>query len=213
MGKDKFENEELGIPDWDRASWLTSMSLIKFAWEGDVWFHVDKLSSAHVYLRCPPGLSWDSIPEQLLADAAQLTKANSIEGNKKDNITIIYTPSSNLKKDGSMDTGQVSFHKSQNVRKILVKTRENVIINRLNKTKEVRQPDLEVEQREHVIQKQRTAKEHFMATKREEEKKAREQRALKEARDAGYSDFLTDEMIANASNDREDGYDPDDDFM
>jgi len=35
MGKDKAENEEL----------------IKFAWPEDVWFHVDKESSAHVYIR------------------------------------------------------------------------------------------------------------------------------------------------------------------
>jgi hypothetical protein len=45
-----------------------------------VWFHVDKLSSAHVYLRLPPGLAWDAIPEPVLADCAQLVKANSIEG-------------------------------------------------------------------------------------------------------------------------------------
>jgi hypothetical protein len=30
-------------------------------------------------------------------------------GNKKDNITVIYTPWSNLKKDGSMAVGQVGF--------------------------------------------------------------------------------------------------------
>lgn len=30
-------------------------------------------------------------------------------GNKKDNITVIYTPWSNLKKDGSMAAGQVGF--------------------------------------------------------------------------------------------------------
>lgn len=30
-------------------------------------------------------------------------------GNKKDNIAVIYTPWSNLKKDGSMDVGQVTF--------------------------------------------------------------------------------------------------------
>jgi hypothetical protein len=30
-------------------------------------------------------------------------------GNKKDNVTIIYTPWSNLKKDGSMAVGQVGF--------------------------------------------------------------------------------------------------------
>jgi hypothetical protein len=31
------------------------------------------------------------------------------KGNKKDNVTIIYTPWSNLKKDGSMAVGQVGF--------------------------------------------------------------------------------------------------------
>ncbi len=64
MGKDKFENEEL----------------LKHGWDEDVWFHVDKLSSAHVYLRLPPGGSWEDIPSALLDDLAQLTKANSIEG-------------------------------------------------------------------------------------------------------------------------------------
>ena len=39
MGKDKFENEKL----------------IEYGWPEDVWFHVDDLSSAHVYLRLPRG--------------------------------------------------------------------------------------------------------------------------------------------------------------
>lgn len=158
-------------------------------------------------------MQWEAIPETLLIDAAQLTKANSIEGNKKDNITIIYTPASNLKKDGSMDIGQVSFHKSKQVRKVLVKTRENPVVNRLNKTKEIRLPDLEAEQKQHVMQKQRTAKEHFLAVKKEEERQAREQKAIREAKALGYGDFLTDDTIANSSNDREDGYDPEEDFM
>lgn len=55
------------------------------------------------------GEKWTDIPKPLLEDCAQLTKANSIEGNKKDNVTIIYTPWSNLRKDASMATGQVSF--------------------------------------------------------------------------------------------------------
>ncbi|KAG7285267.1 Coiled-coil domain-containing protein 25 [Staphylotrichum longicolle] len=117
VGKDKFENEDL----------------IKFGWEED--FHVDKLSSAHIYLRLREGETWDNIPQELLTDLAQLTKANSIEGNKKDNITIIYTPWSNLKKDGSMAVGQVSFKDNKKVKKILVPQRENPIVNRLNKTK------------------------------------------------------------------------------
>ncbi|KAG2009789.1 Coiled-coil domain-containing protein 25 [Coprinopsis cinerea AmutBmut pab1-1] len=64
MGKDKVENEEL----------------IRYAWPQDVWFHVDKLSSAHVYLRMPEGMTWEAIPQALLIDCGQLVKANSIEG-------------------------------------------------------------------------------------------------------------------------------------
>jgi hypothetical protein len=36
-------------------------------------------------------------------------------GNKKDNVTVIYTPWLNLKKDGSMAVGQVSFKDSRKV--------------------------------------------------------------------------------------------------
>jgi hypothetical protein len=36
-------------------------------------------------------------------------------GNKKDNVTVIYTPWSNLKKDGSMAVGQVSFKDNKKV--------------------------------------------------------------------------------------------------
>ena len=43
-------------------------------------FHVDKLSSAHIYLRMEQGQTWDTLPKELLDDLAQLTKANSIEG-------------------------------------------------------------------------------------------------------------------------------------
>ncbi len=71
--------------------------LIKYGDDQDIWFHVDKLSSAHVYVRIEPPMTWETIPEPLLQDLAQLTKANSIEGNKKGNVTIIYTPWSNIK--------------------------------------------------------------------------------------------------------------------
>ncbi|KAF8587687.1 cytoplasmic protein [Ramaria rubella] len=130
MGKDKVENEDL----------------IKYAWPQDIWFHVDKLSSAHVYLRLPSSVeSWETIPQALLVDCAQLVKANSIEGNKKDNVTIIYTPSDNLKKTGDMATGQVSFHKDNKVKRIHVAKRENSIVNRLNKTKIEKEVDHEQE--------------------------------------------------------------------
>lgn len=126
MGKDKFENEDL----------------IKYGFPEDVWFHVDKLSSAHVYLRLQLGQSWTDIPSQVLEDCAQLVKANSIEGNKKNDITIIYTPWANLKKTAGMETGQVTFHNHKQVKRVYVEKRVNEIVNRLNKTKVESFPDL-----------------------------------------------------------------------
>lgn len=43
-------------------------------------FHVDKLSSAHVYLRLHKGQTVEMISPELLEDCAQLVKANSIQG-------------------------------------------------------------------------------------------------------------------------------------
>ncbi|TPX42486.1 hypothetical protein SeMB42_g01462 [Synchytrium endobioticum] len=159
VGKDKFENEEL----------------IKYGFEEDVWFHVDKLSSAHVYLRQAKGASWEDIPEALLQDLAQLTKANSIEGNKKDNVTIIYTPWPNLKKTAGMETGQVSFHRDKLVKRIHVPTRVNAIINRLNKTKIEKEPDLAAEK----INRQRQDR---VDGREADKKKRQEERAEKDAK-------------------------------
>lgn len=66
MGKDKYENEDL----------------IKYGLPEDVWFHVDDLSSAHVYLRMKPGMTLDDINEDLLLECCSLVKANSIQGCK-----------------------------------------------------------------------------------------------------------------------------------
>ncbi|KAI0693852.1 cytoplasmic protein [Cerioporus squamosus] len=166
MGKDKFENEDL----------------IKYAWLQDVWFHVDKLSSAHVYLRMPEGMTWDAIPEPLLIDCAQLVKANSIEGNKKDNIAVIWTPADNLKKTGDMAVGQVSFHNDKRVKRTHVPKRENVIVNRLNKTKVERQVDHEQERIER-IKKENAAKRAAAAQKKKADAElARAREAEKAAR-------------------------------
>ena len=49
----------------------------------------------------------EGIPADTLEDCCQLVKANSIQGNKVDNLSIVYTPVSNLKKTASMEVGQV----------------------------------------------------------------------------------------------------------
>ena len=87
MGKDKVESTSRDLDLFTLMNYFTDHTahnvdedLIKYAWPQDVWFHVDKLSSAHVYLRMPEGMAWEAIPEALLVDCAQLVKANSIEG-------------------------------------------------------------------------------------------------------------------------------------
>ncbi|KAJ5995837.1 Coiled-coil domain-containing protein 25 [Penicillium waksmanii] len=188
VGKDKFENEDL----------------ISYGLDEDV--------CAHVYVRLREGETWDNIEGPLLEDCAQLTKANSIEGNKKDNITIIYTPWSNLKKDGSMATGQVSFHNQKLVRKILVRERENAIVNRLNKTRVEKFPDLRSE-KEEAAKKKRNSERKSRDQRMEREKlEKREREQIKWQKAHAYDDMFSDEAMMNSSN-QDRGEDFEDDFM
>ncbi|EGS23557.1 uncharacterized protein CTHT_0002520 [Thermochaetoides thermophila DSM 1495] len=182
VGKDKFENEDL----------------IKYGWEEDVWLQ--------------EGQSWDNLPQELLNDLAQLTKANSIEGNKKDNITVIYTPWSNLRKDGSMDVGQVGFKDPKKVKRILVPTRENPIINRLNKTKVEKFPDLKQEKDDHLRELRKKDRAAQLERKKEEQRIARERAQLKWQKEHAYDDLFTEENMAGSSNqDRDENWE--EDFM
>eukprot|EP00035_Acanthoeca_spectabilis_P020035 m.430838 g.430838 ORF g.430838 m.430838 type:complete len:213 (-) comp17218_c0_seq1:1404-2042(-) len=196
MGKDKFENE----------------NLIKFGLPTDVWFHVDKLSSAHVYLRLSPGQSWEDIPEALLIDCCQLVKANSIEGCKKSNVRIVYTPWDNLKKTADMVDGQVSFHNKQRVKKSLVEHRINEITNRLNKTKTESFPDIEAEQKAYFEAEAAQKKAEERAALEAEKAMIEQKQKEKEAR--SYDRLFDEEKMS--SNKYEDGVsfqDVEDDFM
>nr|XP_012152115.1 PREDICTED: ubiquitin-associated domain-containing protein 1-like isoform X3 [Megachile rotundata] len=192
MGIDKFENEDL----------------IRWGWPEDVWFHVDKYSSAHVYLRLNFGQTIDDIPSAVLEDAAQLVKANSIEGNKMNDIDVVYTMWSNLKKTQGMDVGQVGFHKDKEVRKIHVAKRISTIVNRLNKTKKVEQVNFRAE-REKRDRIEREDKKKLLREQKEKEK-AEEKRLKEEAEMRSYNSlFDTCNMTSNTENT---GYDSDD-FM
>jgi hypothetical protein len=104
VGEDKHENE----------------FLIKYAWPGDIWFHVDSLSSAHVYFRVYnntaettipiKGIPIDDLPTDSVSDMMQIVKHNSISGCKLASTKIVYTPASNLKKTFQMDSGTVTYH-------------------------------------------------------------------------------------------------------
>ncbi|KKY26829.1 putative coiled-coil domain-containing protein 25 [Diplodia seriata] len=184
VGKDKVENEEL----------------IKFGWEEDV--------CAHIYVRLREGETWDNIAEELLKDCAQLTKANSIEGNKKNNITVIYTPWSNLKKDGSMAVGQVGFKDNKKVKRIHVVERENPIVNRLNKTKVEKFPDLRQEREDRQSELRKKDRASQQERKKEEARIAKERKELAWQRDHAYDDVHADDQVAQSSN-----QDRDEDFL
>ena len=72
MGADKYENEDL----------------IKYGLPEDMWFHVDDMSSAHVYLRLNKNQRLEDASEATIQECAQLVKANSIEGCKMSEVTV-----------------------------------------------------------------------------------------------------------------------------
>ncbi|PQM34239.1 coiled-coil domain-containing protein 25 isoform X2 [Prunus yedoensis var. nudiflora] len=155
MGLDKFENEEL----------------IKYGFPEDIWFHVDKMSSAHVYVRLHKGQTIDGISEGLLEDCAQLVKQFH-PSNKVNNVDVVYTPWSNLKKTASMDVGQVGFYNSKMVRTVRVEKRINEVVNRLNRTKVERKPDLKAE-REAVNAAERAERKQLLRDKKRREEMER----------------------------------------
>ncbi|GAB2233450.1 hypothetical protein Droror1_Dr00002673 [Drosera rotundifolia] len=180
MGLDKFENEEL----------------IKYGLPEDIWFHVDKMSSAHVYVRLHKGQTMDAISEGLLEDCTQLVKANSIQGNKVNNIDVVYTPWSNLKKTPSMDVGQVGFHNSKMVRTVRVEKRINEVVNRLNRTKVERKPDLKAEHEAYYAAEKAVRKAQLREKKRREEMDRLEKEKQAEMR--SYRNLMvSDKMTSN----------------
>jgi len=191
MGLDKYENEEL----------------IKWGWPEDIWFHVDKLSSAHVYLRLQQGQTIDDIPAAVLEDCAQIVKANSIQGNKMNNIDVVYTMWSNLKKTQGMDVGQVGFYRDKEVRKLKVEKRLNDVVNRLNKTKVERQVDLRAE-REERDREERDDKKRELRVQKEREK-AEEKRKQEAAAMRSYTTLMKEDKMKSNQENNEDS----DDFM
>ncbi|KAJ1453983.1 hypothetical protein M885DRAFT_618474 [Pelagophyceae sp. CCMP2097] len=140
MGKDKFENE----------------ALIAHGWPEDVWFHVDDLSSAHVYARLPRGPlrlafresgKMDHLPETL-KECCALVKANSIAGSKQAECDVVYTNWENLRKTSSMVEGQVGFKDEKAVVKMRGIGKDKDLVRQLEKSKREEFPDLAQQRRD-----------------------------------------------------------------
>jgi hypothetical protein len=133
-------------------------------------------------------------------------------GNKKDNITVIYTPWANLMKNASMATGQVSFHNPKMVKKVFVPARQNPIVNRLNKTRVEKFPDLRAEKEEIMKQKGKEDRKAREERKLAEKKEKQERERLKWQKEHAYDDLFTEENMHESSNQDRDA-DFLDDFM
>ncbi|KAG7373780.1 fibronectin-binding protein [Nitzschia inconspicua] len=202
MGKDKFENE----------------LLIKYGLDTDVWFHVDNLSSAHVYLRMKDGMVLDDIPQSVITDCAALCKANSIAGCKKASVDIVYTRWKNLKKTSDMVEGQVGYHRPSNVRRIKVE-KLNDRVKALNKTrieKQLSEEELYQLQQEYHREIQRQKKKHHQEQAKLKQQQQLKQQQEKEARsyDRLYDTaYLTSVSDQNATADSSAAEAYEDDFF
>lgn len=111
-----------------------------------------------------------------------------------------------------MQTGQVSFHNPKLVRKVFVQERENAIINRLNKTRVAKSPDLRAEKEEFLKKKQREERKVREEQRAKDRQAKREREQLKWQKEHAYDDLLSEESVQQSSNQNRD---PDflDDFM
>ncbi|KZV28011.1 coiled-coil domain-containing protein 25 [Dorcoceras hygrometricum] len=121
--------------------------LIKYGFIEDIW-GFDPTSS-------PTKVEVHAIPMRL--------------GNKVNNVDVVYTPWQNLKKTASMEVGQVGFHNPKMVRTVRVEKRINEIVNRLNKTKVERKPDLKAEREAVNAAERAERKQHLREKKRRED--------------------------------------------
>lgn len=199
MGRDKFENEDL----------------IKYGIPEDIWFHVDDLSSAHVYLRLKKNERLEDIPEETIMECAQLVKANSIEGCKKSEVYVVYTRWRNLNKTNQMEVGAIGYHDNSKVKRMKV-IKDNTIVNRMNKTKKESFPDLAALQLERAEEIQQEKKqESRLRFQREKELK---QKREEDAKLRSYSSIMVAENMKSnkdveASVDNSAAKDFEDDFM
>lgn len=99
-----------------------------------------------------------------------------------------------------MAVGQVSFKDQRKVKKILVAQRENVIVNRLNKTKVEKFPDLRAEKEDYLRENRKKDQAALRLRQKEEARVAKERKEKAWQRDHAYDDLHADDQIEASSN-------------
>ena len=111
-----------------------------------------------------------------------------------------------------MATGQVSFHNPKLVKKVLVRMRENPIVNRLNKTRVEKFPDLRAEKEEWLQKRRHEERKTREEQKARDKQEKREREQLKWQKTHAYDDMFSEENMQASSNQDRDA-DFLDDFM
>lgn len=110
-----------------------------------------------------------------------------------------------------MAAGQVSFHDQKMVKKIHVAVRENVIVNRLNKTKVEKFPDLRAEKEADLKEKRKVDRIQREQQKAKDREEKAEREALRYQKDHAYDDLMREENMTSNEDRDADFYE--DDFM
>ena len=177
VGVDKFENEEL-------IKYSTRYMKELGPEHKLVWFHADKFSSPHAYIRLKE--NEETIPENLIKICCQICKSGSIKGCKEPTIDIVYCYAENLSKAGCDSPGQVTYHDPSKCKYVKNVAKVNEIVKALEKGKGSKKLEDMIKEMEYMIVNKREA---AKAAKREEaESKARAERKKKQD---------TEDMLAN----------------
>jgi hypothetical protein len=190
LGKDKYENEEL----------------IKYGFPIDVWFHVEHLSSAHVYLRLPDGVDIDSIPKDVLDECCQLVKDGSKEGRKKETVSVCYTMWDNLKKTNAMEVGEVGFKDQSKVRVVTGIAKNNDVLKTLKKTIQEKTVDYAAEKESYNVEMANRRKKQLDEEKRKLQEEIKKQKELKKEMRFEYIDELGEATTNKDNVDLEDDF-------
>ena len=148
------------------------------------------LSSAHVYLRTKvPVEKYIDLPKELIAECAQLTKANSIEGCKKASVGINYTFARNLLKTHDMQVGAVSFKPGKKVITMTIEKNKD-LIRETNKTKRELNPDFAQEYRDYLKDLEREKNAKILEEKKIEAEAEKVGREAKNKKKAEWDEFF-----------------------
>jgi len=110
-----------------------------------------------------------------------------------------------------MAVGQVSFHSDKRVKKVHVETRQNPIVNRLNKTKIEKQVDHEQERIDRIKAENTVKRAAAVAKKKADAELARAREEEKAAR--SYDSLFSGEVDEDDNAPRKTGRELEEDFM